>query len=54
MVQFGGRLPLQPHDPDDLVIQDLKNIIARYIDLGLQETVDIYQAILTKKEAESV
>lgn len=49
MVQFGDRLPLQVGDPKKLVLEDLRNIVAKNREIGLHETADIYQQILDHK-----
>lgn len=48
MVQFGTREPLQPGDSHEVMIADLRRIIAKYEALGLTETVEIYQEALAK------
>jgi hypothetical protein len=48
MVQYGTREPLQPGDSHEVIISDLTRIIAKYTELGLTETVDIYKDALAK------
>lgn len=43
-------LPLTPNDPHWVIRRDLANIIAKYTELGLTETVEIYQEALAKFE----